>query len=226
MKQLPFIPFSNREDAGQRLARAFLGIQLKDPLVLAIPRGGIVLGSILAKAVGAELDVVVTRKLRVPMQLELAYGALGEDGSEVLDEDVIGALGLTPSQMKSEHGLQWEIIQLRLKKYRLIRPQASVENRTVIVADDGIATGSTMMTALKLIRRKNPYELIAAVPVAPLGQVPWISKHCDRLICLHTPDDFVAVGNYYKVFETIEDLQVEAILRESFEQGESHRKLG
>jgi len=225
MEELPFIAFRDREDAGQRLAQAFTGIQLRDPLVLAIPRGGIVLGVILAKELGAELDVVVTRKLRAPMQLELAYGALGEDGTEVLDEVVVGALGLTSSQMKAEHRHQSEIIQKRLRQYRLIRPPASVENRSVIIVDDGIATGSTMLAALKLIRRKNPYELIAAVPVAPLGRVQWISQHCDRLICLHTPEDFVAVGDYYSLFDAIEDLQVEELLRGAFEQCESHRRL-
>ncbi|MFN9347038.1 MAG: phosphoribosyltransferase [Planctomycetota bacterium] len=216
MHDIEFVPFRDRKEAGERLAKELVGLKLEDPIVLAIPRGGVVIGAELAKALGAELDIVISRKLRVPFQPELAYGALGEDGAEVLDHHLIQSVGLSSVQMERERNLQWEQVQSRIERFRGKKPAASLTGRSVIVTDDGIATGSTMLAALQTVRAKGPRELIVAVPVAPLVQLKHISQHCDRLVCLHSPADFVAVGQFYDSFEPVEDQQVEQYIRREY----------
>ena len=188
-------------------------MNLQDPIVLAIPRGGVVVGVELARALGAELDVVVSRKLRVPYQTELAFGALGEDGTLVLDHHLIEKVGLSSTQIQQEQDYQREQIRQRLARFRGDKPAVELANRSVIVTDDGIATGSTMLAALKTLRTNEPLELIVAVPVAPKHQLELIARHCDRIVCLYSPEDFMAVGQFYESFEPVEDQQVEQLMR-------------
>ena len=207
-----FIRFRDRADAAERLAKEFAGLRLQQPIVLGIPRGGAVVGQVLARELGAEFDVVIARKLRVPVAPELAFGAVGEQGDLVLDQALIDSLGLTQEQVARERDLQHEEVQARVARYRGARSAASLEQRTVIVTDDGIATGSTMLAALKTVRGKGPLELIVAVPVAPRAQRELLSRHCDRVICLHLADDFLAVGQFYESFQPIEEQEVQRLL--------------
>ena len=214
MHKSEFVPFRDRKEAGERLAKDLVGMKLQDPIVLAIPRGGVVVGVELARALGAELDVVVSRKLRVPYQTELAFGALGEDDALVLDHHLIEKVGLSSTQIQQEQDYQREQIRQRLARFRGDKPAVELANRSVIVTDDGIATGSTMLAALKTLRTKEPLELIVAVPVAPKHQLELIARHCDRIVCLYAPEDFMAVGQFYESFEPIEDQQVEQLMGE------------
>ena len=213
MNKSEFVPFRDRKEAGERLAKELVGRKLQDPIVLAIPRGGVVVGVELARALGAELDVVVSRKLRVPYQTELAFGALGEDGTLVLDHHLIEKVGLSSTQIQQEQDYQREQIRQRLARFRGDKPAVELANRSVIVTDDGIATGSTMLAALKTLRTNEPLELIVAVPVAPKHQLELIARHCDRIVCLYSPEDFMAVGQFYESFEPVEDQQVEQLMR-------------
>ena len=214
MHKSEFVPFRDRKEAGERLAKDLVGMKLQDPIVLAIPRGGVVVGVELARALGAELDVVVSRKLRVPYQTELAFGALGEDGTLVLDHHLIEKVGLSSTQIQQEQDYQREQILQRVARFRGDKPAVELANRSVIVTDDGIATGSTMLAALKTLRTKEPLELIVAVPVAHKHQLELIARHCDRIVCLYSPEDFMAVGQFYESFEPIEDQQVEQLMGE------------
>ena len=160
--------FKDRTEAALKLAQLLKGRPLKDPLVLAIPRGGVVIGAELARALGAELDVVLSRKLRAPYQPELAIGAIGEDGEQYLNEFAWGVTGVTDDYITRERDHQLSEIRRRARLFREARPAAAVARRSVIVTDDGIATGSTMQAALHVLKAGNPHETILAVPVAPL----------------------------------------------------------
>lgn len=205
--------FRNREEAGRKLAERLRGRPLKSPLVLAIPRGGVVTGAVLAEALGAELDIVLSRKLRAPYQPELAVGAISEAGEIHLDEFAAADLGLTEELLEAERKRQLGEIARRKKLFRDVRPAAPIAGRSVIVCDDGIATGSTMIAALQAVRLHRAAEVILAVPVAPPDRLPAIARLCDVVICLLTPAAFWAVGEYYEDFRQVEDEEVVEILR-------------
>jgi predicted phosphoribosyltransferase len=205
--------FRDREQAALLLAQQFKGRVLHDPLVLAIPRGGVATGAVLARELGAELDVVLSRKLRAPGQSELAVGAIAEDGRIYLNYHARGLPDLTDEYLAEERRHQLGEIARRKSLIRSVRPPASVAGRSVIVTDDGIATGSTMIAALHVAREQNPHELIVAVPVAPPGRLGEIRRHCDEAICLLTPDDFWAIGQFYADFSPVEDAEVVELLR-------------
>jgi predicted phosphoribosyltransferase len=204
----------NREDAARQLARALRGRTLHDPLVLAIPCGGVVTGAVLARELGAELDVVLSRKLRAPHSSELAVGAVGEDGHVYMDPEVAVWLDLSPGYLEGERRQQLEEIRRRQQLFRGDRPPAPVAGRTVIVTDDGIATGSTMIAALQTTRGRGPGELIVAVPVASPDRLDTIRRWCDSVVCLLAPESFRAVGQFYADFTQVEDEEAVALLRE------------
>ena len=206
--------FRDREDAARQLAAKLHEFKFKDPLVLAIPRGGVVSGAVLAREIGAELDVVLSRKLRAPDQSELAIGAISENGDVYLNEDAAEAAGVTDEYFHREKKYQSAIIAERKQRVRLVRPEAPVTGRSVIMTDDGIATGSTMMAALQTVQSHDPAELIVAVPVAPADRLHDLEKHCNKVVCLLPARNFWAVGQFYENFPTVEDKQVLEILRE------------
>jgi predicted phosphoribosyltransferase len=187
---------------------------LHDPLILAIPRGGITLGAVLARELGAELDVVLSRKLRAPGQPELAIGAISESGEVHINHHADDIWGLSEEYLEQERHFQLAEIARRKKLFRSVRPQAAVGDRSVIVTDDGIATGSTMIAALKTVRSQHPRELIVAVPVASPPRLAVVRDLCDEVICLETPDFFWAVGEFYDDFSTVEDETVVRLLGE------------
>jgi len=207
--------FRNREDAARQLAaRLEVRVALKDPLVLAIPRGGVVIGAGLARALRAELDVVLARKLRAPFQPELALGAIGEDGEMYLTEFHRTVSGATDEYLAEERARQLAEIEQRRQRFRAVRPPAGVAGRSVIITDDGIATGSTMVAALHVIRARGPHELIVAVPVAPPETVAMLARHCDAVECVRVPDFLGGISGFYRDFEQVDEAEALRLLRE------------
>lgn len=206
--------FRNREEAGRLLAAQLKGMELKDPLVLGVPRGGVVVGAALARELGAELDVVLSRKLRAPQQPELAIGAVAEDGSIYLTDEARWIEDLSDDYLSNERAYQMAEIERRRQLFRSVRPPARLEGRTVIVTDDGIATGSTIIAALEVIRAQHPHETIVAAPVAAPSRLEIIRPLCDKIVCLRSPEMFWGIGQFYADFTQIEDAQVVEILRE------------
>ncbi len=205
--------FLNREDAARQLAEKLKGRALHDPLVLAIPRGGVVTGAVLARELGAELDVVLSRKLRAPSQPELAVGAVSEEGQVYLNPDVEELVEGKGAYLAEERRHQLAEIARRKKLFRSARPQAPVAGRSVIVTDDGIATGATMIAALQAVRALGPRELIVAVPVASPERLAEARLWCDDAVCLLCTEDFWAVGQFYEDFDQVEDEEALEMIR-------------
>ena len=206
--------FRNRESAAHQLAVKLKDVELHEPVVLAIPRGGIVIGAVLARELGADLDVVLSRKLRAPGQPELAIGAIAEDGEVYLNAFARGISGATDEYVALEREYQLDEIARRSKLVRAVRPRVPLKDRSVLVTDDGIATGSTMIAALEVIRTQDPRELIVAVPVAPPARIEDLQGRCDRVICLLAPSSFLAIGQFFEEFAQVQDEQVVELLRE------------
>jgi predicted phosphoribosyltransferase len=206
--------FRNREDAGRQLAEKLKGYELDNPLVLAIPRGGVVTGAVLAQELGADLDVVLARKLRAPWLPELALGAVSEDGQVYFTRYAREDLGASRSYLARERSHQLAEIARRKKLFRAVRPQAPIVGRSVIVTDDGIATGSTMIAALHVIKAQQPREVIVAVPIGAPSRLEEVRPWCDELVCLLSTEDFWAIGQFYEDFTQVEDEQVLELLRE------------
>lgn len=207
--------FRNREDAALQLARQLAPRRLKRPLVLAIPRGGVVTGAVLARELGAELDVVLARKLRAPFQPELALGAVGEDGEVYLSEFARQETGASEDYLQRERERQLGEIERRKALFRAIRPKADARGRSVIITDDGIATGSTMMAALHVLKHERPFELIVAVPVGPPEKLAALRKECDAVEYLLAPPSFTAISPFYAEFEQVEEEEALNLLAES-----------
>ncbi len=206
--------FRDREDAARRLALKLKAIELHEPLVLAIPRGGVVVGAVLARELGADLDVVLSRKLRAPGQPEFAIGAISEDGRVYLNKSVEGFLGSMEEYLAQEGRYEVSEIARRKKLFRAVRPPAPIEGRSVVVTDDGIATGSTMIAGLQTIKARRPREVIVAVPVGSPDRLLQVRRWCDDVVCLLAPEDFWAIGQYYDDFNQVTDEEVVELLRE------------
>ncbi len=206
--------FRNREDGALQLARRLQRYKLRDPLVLGIPRGGVVTAAVLARELGAELDVVLSRKLRAPYQPELAIGAVGEDGEVHLNSFARDIPGVTDSYIDKERDHQIAEIARRKKLFRGAKRSAPVSGRSVIITDDGVATGSTMLAALHVLNGQKPHEIIVAVPVAPPDTLARIRPLCTRLEFLLAPQEFAAVSQFYEEFRQVEDEEVVRLLRE------------
>jgi putative phosphoribosyl transferase len=206
--------FTDREDAGRRLAQRMEGHRFKAPVVLAVPRGGVVVGDQVSRRLGAPLDLIIARKIGAPGQPELAIGAVVSDADVCLiDERAVAYLGVSSEYLETEVARQQEEIARRLQLYRDDRPPPEVANRTVIVVDDGIATGYTMRAALTGLRRRAPRQLVVAVPVAPPSVGEELRDYADEVVCLATPDPFVAVGVWYENFEQTTDEEVRRLVR-------------
>lgn len=207
--------FVDRAEAGRLLARELRGRFAERPVVLAIPRGGVEVGFALAEELAADLDVVLSRKLRAPYQPELALGAVSEDGEVYLVEGWDTVAGATADAIAQERGLQLREIFRRRALIRAVRPAVPLGGRHVIVTDDGIATGATMIAALRTVRGMQAADVTVAVPVAPPDRLAEIRPLCDEIVCLHVPDAFLAVGQFYRSFDQVEDERVVALLREA-----------
>lgn len=208
--------FADRHDAGKRLAAALEKYRGADAIVLAIPRGGVVVGDEVAKALGIPLDVIIPRKIGAPYQPELAIGAIGDE-EYVLDQQTVQYLGVSDQYIAEEIGRQKHEIERRWQLYRDDRPFPDVTGKTVILVDDGIATGYTTMAAARAVRKRNPGKLVLAVPTAPAESVARLRPEVDELIVLDTPEPFYAVGSWYEVFDQTTDEEVIELLHRAEE---------
>jgi predicted phosphoribosyltransferase len=206
--------FSNRTDAGHRLANALAAYRKQHPLVLAIPRGAVPMGKVIADTLEGELDVVLVRKLTSPYSREYALGSVDESGWMFV-ADFASESGGTPGYMAQEKQRQMETLRTRRAQYTPFRQALDPKGRIAIVIDDGLATGSTMIAALHAVRAKQPAKLICAVPVAPPDTLKIIRPLCDEVVCLHAPINFLAVGQFYADFTQVSDEEVMDILRQT-----------
>ncbi|MFN3920451.1 MAG: phosphoribosyltransferase [Methylohalobius sp.] len=212
------LPFANRSEAGKCLAQALNAYAgRKDILVLALPRGGVPVALEIAKALGAELDVIVVRKLGVPYQEELAMGAIASGGAKVLNEDVISSLGLSEETIEAVVRKEAQELSRRERLFRGERPFPEVKGRTVILVDDGLATGATMRAAVAALRQLQPEAIVIAVPVAPIDTVAKLRQEVEDLVCLATPENFYAVGQWYVDFSQLGDEEVRQLLAKAWE---------
>lgn len=206
--------FRDRNDAALKLAERLLDYKGQKPLVLGIPRGGVVIASVLARELGGELDIILTRKLGSPVNPELAMGSVDENGNIHLNASIIDALGVTSEMIERERRAQLEVIRSRAEAYRRIYPKIPLKDRIIIITDDGIATGATMAAAIDTARAEKPAKLVVALPVGPPEKIDEMQADADEMICLSAPPYFQAVGQFYDSFTQIEDSEVEQILRE------------
>lgn len=205
--------FRDRNDAASRLAERLKVYRGKNPLVLAIPRGAVPMAKIIADKLGGDLDVVLVRKLRAPNQPELAIGSVNESGWTFIAE-YAERYGASHSYIEIEKCLQLETIRKRRAQYTPIRPPIDPTGRIVIVIDDGLATGATMISALHGLRAMKLRKLICAVPVAPPDTLEKVADMADEVVCLEAPEHFQAVGQFYQNFPQVDDEEVIEILKE------------
>lgn len=211
--------FADRREAGRRLAGALARFSGAETLVLALPRGGVPVGFEVARALGAKLDVLVVRKLGAPGRQEFGIGAVvdGTPPQLVLNEELATIVGATPQYVEAEKTRQIAEIDRRRRAYRGYLPNPEIVGRTVIVVDDGIATGGTMKAALRALRSRKPKRLVLAVPVAPTDSLRELEFECDEIVCLARPTPFYAVGNHYEDFTQTDDAEVVRLLAEARE---------
>ena len=208
--------FQNRTEAGKRLAeRVKQLVRDPDALILALPRGGVPVGLELARALNAELDVFLVRKLGLPGEEELAIGAIASGGVRVLNESLIRELQLSPALIDQIAAREEPELKRREALYRQGRPAIAARGRTVILVDDGLATGASMKAACQAVRVQQPKRLIVAVPVAAQETCWEFQRLADEIVCLATPEPFMAVGIWYEDFEQISDEEVQRMLKEA-----------
>ena len=205
--------FHDRTEAGRRLAARLATYALPDPLVLGLPRGGVPVAREVAEALGADVDVLVVRKLGAPGNPEYAIGAVGEDGAVVIDHSATRALRVTRDQLDRIAEAEGREIERRVQAYRGGSRRLGVAGRNVIIVDDGLATGSTAAAAVRVARHLGAAHITVAVPVGSVQAVDWLRGMADSVICLETPEPFFAVGQHYADFEQVADTEVVAILR-------------
>lgn len=208
--------FPNRRDAGKRLAELVrTGVPDLDVVILGLPRGGIPVAYEVAEALHAPLDVLVVRKLGVPGEEELALGAIASGGVRVLNRDLIKTLGVPQEAIESVTAREIAELERRERVYREGRPPVDVTQRTVVLVDDGLATGATMLAACRAMRARSAAQVIVAVPVAAKETVSRFRNEADRIVCLATPGEFVSVGRWYEDFSPTSDEEVSRLLQES-----------
>jgi putative phosphoribosyl transferase len=204
--------FYDRDEAALMLADRLKKYKGKNPLILAIPRGSVPMAKIIAEKLGGEYDVVLVRKLRAPLYAELAIGSVDESGWTYI-ADFAASTGADSEYIEAERQTQLDTIHKRRAQYTPVRSPISPAGRIVIVIDDGLATGATMISALHGLRNKKPDKLICAVPVAPPDTLKKIAEFADEVVCIESPDNFQAVGQFYINFPQVDDEEVIEILQ-------------
>lgn len=218
--------FKDRRDGGEQLASKLKDYKdRKRVLVLALPRGGVVIGFEVASYINCPLDVIIIRKLGFPGQPELAIGAVSETGTVVLNESIISAYGVSEEYIQEEISRQKAVIEKRVNLYRKGQGIHDLKWKTIILLDDGAATGATMKAAISTLNVEGIEKLIVALPVAPPETAEELRQMADELICLETPDDFMAVGSYYLDFTQVTDKDVVKILERSNERWELEKRV-
>ncbi|MEA5507150.1 phosphoribosyltransferase [Halotia wernerae UHCC 0503] len=219
--------FRNRTEAGQMLARHLAAYANQDVLVLGLPRGGVPVAFEVAKALNAQLDIYLVRKLGVPGRKELAMGAIASGGVRVLNHEIVNWLGIDRKTIDQVATQELQELQRRDCAYRGDRPQPKIKNRTVILIDDGIATASTMRAAIAALREQQPRHIVVAIPVAPPSTCEQLRTEVDEVICLTTPESMYAIGLWYEDFSQTTDAEVRDLLARwsaiSREQGTGNR---
>ena len=206
--------FRDRSDAGYRLAERLGELDTENAVVIALPRGGVPAGAIVAEELGLPLDVMLVRKVGAPLQPELAVGAVtdGDTMRLTINKDIQAELGLSDGEIEDLARRQLPEIERRRETYYKGRSPTPLTGKTVIVVDDGVATGATVNSALRLIRAQQPARLILALPVAPADTIAKLEEHADEVVCLQTPSPFYAVGAHYTDFAQVSDEEVIELL--------------
>lgn len=214
---VPEAQFADRRDAGRRLAAELTRFSGENPLVLALPRGGVPVAAEVAKALGAQLDIVLVRKLGAPGQEELGIGAVvdGARPHTVWNEEMVRLIRPSSEYLEAEERRQLAELERRGALYRGDRPSPDPSGRTVIVVDDGIATGATVRAVLEALAEAGPHRQVLAVPVAPRDSLETLRRAADEVVCLATPEPFYAVGAHYRNFEQTSDAEVTMLLDEA-----------
>jgi putative phosphoribosyl transferase len=212
---MSFMSFKDRVDAGRKLAKALAGYKDQQPVILALPRGGVPVAAEVAAALNAPLDLILVRKIGVPFEPELAMGAVVDGGAPTIvrNEDVIQLAGITEADFKAICDSELSEIERRRQRYLGNRERIDVSDRTAIVIDDGIATGATTRAALRATRMRNPKRLILAVPVAPTENLAALRSDADEFVCLEDHEFFGAIGFYYTDFAQVSDEEVIELLK-------------
>jgi putative phosphoribosyl transferase len=206
--------FEDRVDAGRRLALRLESFARRtDVVVLGVPRGGVVVAFEVAAALGASLDVFLSRKLGVPGQTELAFGAVSASGGRYLDEYILRTTAISAEQVEWITAEVRKELDRRASVYRGDRPPLDVSGKTVILVDDGVATGASVYAAIQALRQMHPAKLVLAVPVAPASAWEWLRTVVDEILCVTLPESFAAVGEFYRNFTQVEDAEVVALLK-------------
>lgn len=208
--------FENRRQAGQLLAKELYYLKgHRDLLILALPRGGVPVAFEVARTLEAPLDVLIVRKLGVPGHDELAMGAIASGGAKVLNQDVISELGISDFEIARVMTKEEQEITRREKLYRLGKDALDVEDKWVVLVDDGLATGATMLAAIRTLRENSPVKILVAIPVAPPSTCAEVSAEADELVCLYRPVPFGGVGYWYRDFSQTTDDEVLSLLQKS-----------
>jgi len=211
------MPFKNRADAGRKLAKALAEYQNQNPVILALPRGGVPVGVEVATILHAPLDLILVRKVGVPFQPELAMGAVVDGGAPIIvrNNDVIRLAGVAEAEFKIVCDHELAEIERRRHRYLGSRARIDVAGRTAIVIDDGVATGATTRAALQATRIRKPKKLVLAVPVAPTDGLDALRDNADDIVCLETHEPFGAIGYYYRDFSQVSDDEVIRLLKKT-----------
>ena len=206
--------FADRLEAGRLLGERLATMGLAQPIVLALPRGGVPVGAEIASALKAPLDMALVRKIGAPHEPELAVGAVAEGPSPeiVVNHEVARPLGIGDDFIASEAAREYAIVLQQRKAYAALRPDSEIAGRTAIVVDDGVATGMTMLAALRSVRRRHPAKLIAAMPVASREALAMLRREADEIVCLGAPSSFGSVGSFYRDFGQVSDEEVLELL--------------
>lgn len=214
-------PFINRQEAGQLLSEELKHLSGKKVVVLGIPRGGIIVAAEIARLLNAELDIALSRKIGSPGNPELAIGAVSEDGETFLNESLVFQTGSSKAYIQKEKARQLAEIKNRSRLFRQIKARVSLRGKIVIITDDGIATGATMIVALLAIRQEKPAKLIVAVPVGAEEAVRLLADYADEVIALRVPEFLGAIGQFYTHFEQASDEEVLKVLKEAAKNEEN-----
>ncbi len=207
--------FADRADAGRRLAARLMHLGREPVVVLGLARGGVPVAREVARALGAPLDVIVVRKLGVPFQPELGMGAVGEDGVQIVNPEVILSAGVDPGELAAVRAHEQAQVEGRAARYRARRPREPLAGRVAVIVDDGIATGATARAACRVARAQGAARVVLAVPVAPPGWETAIAGAADELVCVDTPADLSAIGQFYADFSPVTDEEVIACLEQA-----------
>jgi len=209
------LPIPDRRAAGRALAEA-LGRYAgrKDVIVLALPRGGVPVAAEIVRGLDVPLDVMLVRKLGAPWQPELAMGAIASGGVRVMNDEVVRGMGISPEAIERVAQEELQELERRERAYRGDRPWPDLTDKTVILVDDGLATGATMHAAIDAVRAQNPARIVVAVPVAPPDTVRALEPLVDEVVCLFQPEPFMAIGQWYQDFSQLTDAEVQALLEE------------